>query len=335
MVSRVKAFVSCLGIYLILLWHGWAIHADGIPIPQAPSFTPEATLEKETKYFPHIKLVQPELPYGVRWDKDLVYHVLKDTPYGERALHLDVLRPELEGEPVLCPAVVMVHGGGWRSGSKRHMLPMAQQLADKGYVAVPVEYRLALEARYPATIHDVKCAIRWLRAHAATYGIDPDRIAVLGCSSGAQVVTLIAATNHLTRFEGDQGNTETSSEVQAVINIDGVVSFIHPEAEAEIRGNAASTWFGSRHEENPDLWKDASPLEHVGKGMPPILFVNSSVPRFHAGRNDMIRKLDTLGIYSEVHAHRDSPHPFWLLHPWFEPTVGHVRRFLDHAFPKP
>ena len=330
-----KAFV----VFLILCWvlsgQGHAIIADGAPIPVDPSFSPEATFEKEKKYFPNIKLVQPELPDGVRWNRDLVYHVLKDTPYGERALHLDVLRPKLVGATVLRPAIVMIHGGGWRSGSKRHMLPMAQRLAEKGYVAVPVEYRLALEARYPASIHDVKCAIRWLRAHSSTYGIDPNRIAVLGCSSGAQVATLTAATNHLTRFEGNQGNMESASEVQAVINIDGVVSFIHPEAEAEIRGNAASTWFGARYDEDPDLWKDASPLEHVDKSMPPILFMNSSIPRFHAGRDDLIQKLETLCIYSEVRTHQDSPHPFWLLHPWFDPTVEYVRKFLDHVFPNP
>ncbi len=73
-------------------------------------------------------------------------------------------------------------------------------------------------------------------------------------------------------------------------------------------------------------------MEHVGSKSPPILFVNSSIPRFHAGRNDLIKVLDRYGIFSQVHTFDKSPHPFWLFHPWFEPTVQKVRGFLDRVF---
>jgi acetyl esterase/lipase len=232
------------------------------------------------------------------------------------------------------PVVVLIHGGGWRSGSRSHLVPMDQRPAAAGYVTVPVEYRMALEARYPASILDTKSAIRWLREPNHDYPIDPDKIAVLGCSSGAQVATLIGMTNSDVLFDGLQGEG-ASADMQAIINIDGVVSFIHPEAEAEIKGDSASTWLGARCEEQPGLWKEASPLEYFGPKSPPMLFVNSSIPRFHAGRDDVIKQLDQYGIHNEVHTLENTPHPFWLLNPWFDPTVACVEKFLDHVFKSP
>ena len=316
---------SCFGnfvcLLLVLIATSAAQAEDPPPVPLDLSFNPRSAFEKERKHFPHIELVEPRMPESVVGITNLVYSVLKDTAYGDRALHLDVFRPQ-ESKVSAYPAVVMIHGGGWRSGSRSHLVPMAQQLAALGYVCVTLEYRLALEANYPASVQDIRTAIRWLRQHAADYTINADKIAVLGCSSGAHLATLIGVTS----------DEKSSVDVQAIINIDGVVSFIHPEAEAEIQGDAASTWLGVRYEENPVLWTDTSPLEHVGPRTPPILFVNSSIPRFHAGRDDFIAKLDGYGIHSEVHTFENSPHPFWLFHPWFEPTVLHVQSFLGTVF---
>ena len=113
--------------------------------------------------------------------------------------------------------------------------------------------------------------------------------------------------------------------VQAIVNIDGITSFIHPEAEeSEIAGK----WLGGLRNENPTNWKSASPLEYAGEDTPPILFVNSAQPRFHAGRDDMILKLDEYNIYAEVHTLPDSPHSFWLMNPWFQPTLKYTLDFL-------
>ena len=105
---------------------------------------------------------------------------------------------------------------------------MAQQLAAAGYGAVPLEYRLTPEAKYPASLQDIRAAVRWLRGHAAEYRIDPEKIAVLGCSSGAHLATLIGVTNGKDLFSEKPTDREPSSDVQAVISIDGVVSLIHP-----------------------------------------------------------------------------------------------------------
>src|SRR5690606_12016167 len=121
-----------------------------------------------------------------------------------------------------------------------------------------------------------------------------------------------------------------SDEVQAIVNIDGIVSFIHPEAAAE--GEIAGLWLGGLKDENPKNWKEASPLEYIDKNTPPTLFINSAQPRFHAGRDDMVKILDEHGICSEVHTVPDTPHSFWLVHPWFETTVTNTVEFLNKVF---
>ena len=307
--------------------------AESRPIPHDSWFNPQSAFLKEQKRFPEIRLVKPALPKSVAGKSNIVYSVLKDTPYGDRSLHLDVFHPTAKKAKGY-PAVVLIHGGGWSSGSRSHLVPMAQQLAAAGYVAVPLEYRLTPEAKYPASLQDIRAAVRWLRGHAAEYRIDPEKIAVLGCSSGAHLATLIGVTNGKDLYSEKPSDREPSGDVQAVISIDGVVSLIHPEAKAEIGGKGARTWLGARYEENPALWKQASPLEYAGAESPPVLFVNSSIPRFHAGRDDFIKVLDRHGIYSKVHTFDNSPHPFWLFHPWFEPTVQQVSGFLGHVFKK-
>jgi len=208
---------------------------------------------------------------------------------------------------------------------------MAQQLAANGYVAMTIEYRLSLEAQYPAAVEDIKAATRWLRANAKKYGIDKSKVATLGMSAGAQLATLAGTTNGVQKFEGKGGNATESSSVQAIVNIDGILAFHHPESE---EGKVAAEFLGGTYEQVPAVWAEASPLNHTDKNTPPVLFINSSNPRFHAGRDDMIKKLDEYGIYHEVHTLRDTPHPFWFFHPWFAPTVKYTVAFLDKVFRK-
>lgn len=207
---------------------------------------------------------------------------------------------------------------------------MAQQLAARGFVAVTVEYRLSPEAQYPAGIHDLKAALRWMRAHGAELGLDTSKIAAYGCSSGAQMASFLGTTGGMPQFEGTEGYPEYSSRVQAVLNIDGIVSFVHPEAAAE--GEMAGQWLGGSRAENWKNWKEASPLEYAGPQCPPFLFVNCTIPRFHAGRDDLFRILTAAGIYHEVHTLPESTHSFWVVHPWFEPTLRYSAAFLHHVF---
>jgi PelA/Pel-15E family pectate lyase len=160
--------------------------------------------------------------------------------------------------------------------------------------------------------------------------MDPERIAVLGCSAGAQLASLLGTLNGKRDFGGPTAFPDGSPDVQAVLNIDGIVSFVHPEASAE--GKASSTWLGGTREEAWDSWKAASPMEYTDAATPPFLFVNSSHARFHAGRDDFIRQLDQYGTYHRVHTIEGSPHAFWLLHPWFEVTLKQVHGFMEEIF---
>lgn len=286
------------------------------------SFNIPATFLKERKRRSYISIAAPTLPGNVKLEKDKVYRAV-----GERELVLDIFYPKQTRKPK--PAVLLIFGGGWRSGDKTHNHAMATELARKGYVAVSAEYRLSPEAIYPAAVYDLKAAIRWMKAHARKYGIDTGKIAVLGCSAGGQLAALIGTTNNKAHFEDRIGYTGYSSTVQAVIDIDGTLAFHHPES---VEGTVAAQWLGGTYEEKPEVWTEAAPLAQVDSNTAPVLFINSSIPRFHAGRDDMIRKMETLHIYAEVHTLDDTPHPFWFFNPWFEPMMGYITGFLNKQF---
>lgn len=319
---------TCLTAALMCLLPGLyraaMIHAQTAMFPKDTSYTLRSAYEHIRKKNPEVLPIHPALPRRVRFQTDVVY-----AQIGERALHLDIYYPAHKRKGGR-PGVLLIHGGGWRSGSRDMEVPMAQRLAGAGYVAVAVEYRLSLEARYPAAVHDLKAAVRWLRANAGQYGLDSTRIAAYGCSAGGQLAALLGATNGLPLFEGDEGNSGHSSAVQAVLNIDGIVSFVHPEASSE--GTMAGEWLGGSRTENPANWTAASPLEYVNEHTPPFLFVNSGAPRFHAGRDDFIQALNRAGTYSEVHTFPEAPHSFWTVHPWFEPTLRYSTDFLKKVF---
>jgi pectinesterase len=298
---------------------------ERLEIPRDTSFTLFSAAERIKNQYPEARLVLPELPKGVIVHNDLVY-----AQYGQRALHLDIFRPENKKS---LPAVILIHGGGWRTGERSQGIPIAQRLAAHGYVAATVEYRLSIEALYPAAVYDLKAAVRWMHAHAAEYSIDTTRIAVLGCSAGGQLAALLGTTNGDRRFEGSGGNAGHSNDVHAVVDIDGILDFTDPAESGKDtipeKPSAGSYWFGGPLRDKRELWVEASPLVHVNAKTAPIIFINSSLERFHAGRDAMIEKLNALGIYSEVHTIPDTPHTFWFFHPWFERTCDFALAFLN------
>ena len=123
------------------------------------------------------------------------------------------------------PAILCIHGGGFRAGTRQGYDGLCVQLAEQGYVAVTVSYRLAPKYPFPAAIHDVKAAVRWLRANAAKYHIDPERIGVTGGSAGGHLAQFLGVTGDVKEFEGDGGNPEQSSRVACVVNYYGPSDF--------------------------------------------------------------------------------------------------------------
>lgn len=280
--------------------------AQTVERPKAQPYTIESTFEKLKKKYPFIQPLNLEFPENIMVSKDMEY---KNSD--GRSLKGDIYFPVDSSRKY--PGIILVHGGGWISGSKENEKFLAQELASKGYVVMAINYSLSDDAKYPAAFEDIEDALKFFKKNRKEFSLNKNKIAIGGNSAGAQLATLVGV----------------KSKVQAIVNIDGIVSFIHPESE---EGTYATYWFGASKSQNFKLWKEASPLEYVGKRTPPTLFINSSQPRFHGGRDDMIKILAQNKIYYEVHEIKDSPHSFWLVQPWFEETLNFTADFLDKIF---
>jgi len=166
-----------------------------------------------------------------------------------------------------------------------------------------------------------------MKMNAERYGLDSNRVAVSGSSSGAQVASLVGLSD-LPIHEGES-KLSASSKIQAIINIDGILAFHHPESA---EGKVAAEWLGGYYEEIPEIWDEASPAYLAAPHLVPMLFINSQYPRFHAGRDELVKKLGDAGLKYQIHTFPDSPHPFWLYEPWFEPTSQLIAEFLGEVF---
>jgi pectinesterase len=145
----------------------------------------------------------------------------------------------------------------------------------------------------------------------------------------------MGSTNDDPKFKDPNERSHTSDKVNAVIDVDGVLAFMHPESsegDESKHPSAGTYWFGYTKSERPDLWREASALTHVNKNAAPLLFFSSSVPRMHAGRNDYMQQLKQYGIYAEAVEYTDAPHSFLFFNPWFEPMVGSIDAFLKRVF---
>lgn len=290
-------------------------------IQKDTSYTVTSSYKKYIKNFPQIEIVKPQQFQIITEIENITYKKLN-----ARELKLDAFINTSENNP----AVILVHGGGWKSGDKSHMKPMAQYIASKGYSCFAIEYRLSDEAQYPEGIFDIKQAIQFIKANALKFHVDTTKVAVLGTSSGAQMASLVGTTNNNSKFEEKTGY-KTSTEVQAIINLDGILAFKHPKSK---EGKMASWWLGGTYEEKPEIWKEASALTHIDENTPPTLFISSQYERFQAGREEMIEIMEKYQIYYQVENFPDSPHTFWLFNPWFKDTVNYITTFLDKTFKK-
>lgn len=283
------------------------------------SYTIHSAWKKLKKEYPNVVIAKTRETDNLVSKLDQVY-----ACRGQRLLSLDLWLPnrELNTSKAL---VIMVHGGGWRSGNKSMLAPIAKKIAKGGYVVASLEYRLSHEAIYPAAINDIKDAIGYLRQNKKTYGIDTSKIVILGCSAGATLASLVAVS--------ENNNNKYLSRIKALINIDGVVDLTDPNESGKDncpdKPSAAAMFLGCTYQERPKLWQEASAIMHVGVNSPEALFINSTVPRFHAGRDKFISVLMKNKIYHEVHTIEDSPHTFWLFDPWFEKTSMYIIDFLN------
>ncbi len=321
-----KRFISCffgLLFATILKAQNFA-GITGIP---DTSYSTNSAYINTKKEHPDIKIVGELKSASVKEKRAVVY-----ASIGKRDLLLDVFQPAQKSNRT---AVIIIHGGGWRSGNRTQHHPLAQHLANLGYTCFTPEYRLSTEALFPAAVYDVKAAIRWVRSNAAKYNVDTGKIVILGFSAGGELAAFMGTTGNMPLFEGTRSRPAIGSHVNAVVDIDGTLAFHHPEGregDDSKKLSASTLWFGYKKVENPTLIQAASPLNYVSPRTPPTLFLNSSVPWMHAGRDEYIKVLTENNIYSEVHTFEGAPHSFCLFDPWFQPTVNHIDGFLKKIF---
>lgn len=291
------------------------------------SFTTYSAFVSAKKKYPNIKIAEEiKNPFIVE-NRNIVYKNIES-----RKLVLDIFRIKSKPKQKQIP-IIIIHGGGWRSGDRTQHYPLAQALALKNYVCITVEYRLSTEALYPAAINDLQDAIKWVNKNASKYNIDTKKLTVLGFSAGGELAAYLGAGNN--NASTVVNNNLQKNTIKAIVDIDGTLSFVHPESgegDDSKKKSAATLWFGFSKKDSLNLWKQASPLTYVDAFTPPTLFINSSVERMHAGREDYIKILNSNKIYSEVKSFENSPHTFCLFHPWFEPTVKCINDFLIKVF---
>ncbi|MGE0534261.1 MAG: alpha/beta hydrolase fold domain-containing protein [Pirellulales bacterium] len=167
------------------------------------------------------------------------------------------------------PVIAYIHGGGWRQGNKDGHKDEAIEAAKRGYLSVSIGYRFAPKHQFPAQIEDVKCAIRWLRAHADELGIDPERIGAIGYSAGAHLSMMLGTMDSADGFEGSGGWADQSSKVQAVVAYFGPTNFELPYPAITVP--IVEGFLGGSREQKPEAYKQASPVTYVNAGDAPTL----------------------------------------------------------------
>ncbi|MBK1832906.1 alpha/beta hydrolase [Roseibacillus ishigakijimensis] len=202
----------------------------------------------------------------------------RDLVYGEvggKELHLNLYLPAFSLRS--CPLVISLHGGGWSSGS--YASPGAEWLTGYGFAVASVQYRLSGEAVFPAQIHDVKGALRWLRARAPYYGYDARRIGAVGVSAGGHLAMLAGVSAGHPELEGTVGGNEgEDSSVQAVVDYFGASDLLlrsrsQPRA-TEPPGSVVHKLLGGAVREHPERARLASPAFHVHAAAPPLLVIH-------------------------------------------------------------
>ncbi|MGD0898188.1 MAG: alpha/beta hydrolase [Thermoguttaceae bacterium] len=214
----------------------------------------------------------PKLPEGVRALRDLQY-----VEGGHERNRLDLYLPE-KAEARL-PLVVWIHGGAWWGGSKEGC--PAVFLAANGYAVASINYRLSQHAVFPAQIEDCKAAIRWLRANAAKYHLDPDHVGVWGASAGGHLAAMLGATGNVKELEGSGGNLDQSSRVQCVVDWFGPSDMARMGRQADKPDTPVARLIGGPVQENLEKARKASPLSYVGKDSAPFLIM-------HGDKDDVV-----------------------------------------------
>lgn len=231
---------------------------------------------------------------GVKVERGIVY-----GKGGEVELQLDLALPQGKGP---FPAVVCIHGGGWRLGKRQDLEQLIQALAKRGFVAATVSYRLTSKAPFPAQIEDCKAAVRWLRSQAKKYHVNADKIGAVGFSAGGHLVCLLGTADAKADLEGKGGNAQQSSRVQAVVSFFGPTDFTVKTWTKSVEEYFLVPFLGGKFEDRKAVYRQASPLIYVTKDDPPFLFIHGGKDTLVGIENaeKMIKRLTAVGVAARL-----------------------------------
>lgn len=205
------------------------------------------------------------------FEKDIVY-----GKGGDEELKLNLARPKELAAPTAC--IVFIHGGGWAAGDRKGHDAQVKEMARRGYVSATVGYRFAPKHPWPAQIEDVKCAVRFLRANAEKYGIDKDRIGAVGFSAGAHLSMLLGAMDKEDGLEGEGGNPDQPSKVNAVVAFFGPTDLTTNDWP-DVTMPILTKFIGGTKAEKAEAYKKASPVTYVTPGDAPMLLIQGTKDR--------------------------------------------------------
>ena len=227
-------------------------------------------------------------------------------------MQMDVVRPASGDGPF--PAVVCVHGGGFRAGTRQRYLPIAYHLAQRGYLAATVSYRLSPMAQFPAAVEDVKAAVRFLRANAARFHLDPDRIGAVGGSAGGHLVLMLGLTGDVEVFEGSGPNQEQSSRVQAVVNFYGPTDLTasYEPGKSVDAAEVLPMFLGGDLAHNRAEHVRASPLNWVSPDDAPTLTIHGTEDNYVAYEHGVwvTERLEGAGVPTRLETIEGAGHGF-------------------------
>jgi len=245
---------------------------------------------------------------------------LRDVDYagtGNARQKLDLYLPEKPSAKPL-PLIVYVHGGGWESGNKDDTGLLFQLIKSGDYAGASLGYRLTQEASWPAQIHDVKAALRWLGANAQKHGIDPSRIGLTGISAGGHLVSLLGTSYGVKELEGAVGLADPAPKVACVANFCGPANFLTfagkgSDIDPEQPRTAITKLFGGPVSQHLVAARAASPVTHVSLDDPPFLHIHGTADTLvpYAQAEEFDAALKKAGVSSTLLTGKDAPHVFF------------------------
>ncbi len=245
------------------------------------------------------------IPDNITFERDLEYA----NPDNQH-LQLNLARPKNATGSL--PAVICIHGGGFRAGTREGYDGLCLKLAQHGFAAATVTYRLAPKYQFPAAVHDVKAAVRWVRANAAKFQIDPARIGATGGSAGGHLAQFLGATSGIQEFEGDEGNPAQSSSVTCVVNQYGPSDFTKSYGKSVDAAEVLPLFLGGNLETQRPRHIRASPLYWVTPNAAPTLLLHGAEDKYVAFEQAvwMRDRLQACGVEVELRTFEGAGHGF-------------------------